>query len=273
MVIPIRCAVDRSGNLFVVDQGAHRVRKVDTSGGISTFAGNGSQGFSGDGGPAAQAAMNNRAGRDYHHLRIESGSCPGPGSDGAWSAVAVEGRRGWRDNGRHDGASLPRTQSQRPGATQRPGPLVTFGKELNRGEREHRGRHIASDGSRAGRAAGDLHTRRSVERRHPWRGWQHRGIIQPGVARRSPLTGLGPVSNTPASGAAASLTTLSNTVVQPKMTIGGFDAPVIFWGLTPGFIGLYQVNVTGPAAVASGTVDLTVQANGVTSNTAKIVIR
>ena len=87
------------------------------------------------------------------------------------------------------------------------------------------------------------------------------------------LTGLGPVSNTPASGEAASLTTLSNTLVQPKVTIGGFDAPVIFSGLTPGFIGLYQVNVTVPAAVASGTVDLTVQANGVTSNTAKIVIR
>ena len=57
------------------------------------------------------------------------------------------------------------------------------------------------------------------------------------------------------------------------MTIGGFDAPVIFSGLTPGFIGLYQINVTVPAAVASGTVDLTVQANGVTSNTAKIAIR
>ena len=59
MVIPIRCAVDRRGNLFIVDQGAHRVRRVDTSGSINTFGGNGSQGFSGDGGPAAQAAMNN----------------------------------------------------------------------------------------------------------------------------------------------------------------------------------------------------------------------
>ncbi len=59
MVIPIRCAVDQSGNLFIVDQGAHRVRKVDTNGMITTYAGNGSQGFSGDGGAATQAAMNN----------------------------------------------------------------------------------------------------------------------------------------------------------------------------------------------------------------------
>jgi uncharacterized protein (TIGR03437 family) len=59
MVIPIRCAVDSSGNLFIVDQGAHRIRKVDGSGTITTYAGNGTQGFSGDGGPATQAEMNN----------------------------------------------------------------------------------------------------------------------------------------------------------------------------------------------------------------------
>jgi uncharacterized protein (TIGR03437 family) len=87
------------------------------------------------------------------------------------------------------------------------------------------------------------------------------------------LTGLGPVDNPPATGAAASLTTLSPTIIKPQVTIGGFDAALVFSGLTPGFIGLYQVNATVPAAVASGLVDLTVQANGVTSNTAKIAIR
>jgi uncharacterized protein (TIGR03437 family) len=59
MVIPIRCAVDSSGNLYIVDQGAHRVRKVDGAGTITAYAGNGVQGFSGDGGPATQAEMNN----------------------------------------------------------------------------------------------------------------------------------------------------------------------------------------------------------------------
>ncbi|HUE00088.1 MAG TPA: IPT/TIG domain-containing protein [Bryobacteraceae bacterium] len=58
-VIPIRCAVDLSGNLFIVDQGAFRVRKVDSSGTITAYAGTGAQGFSGDGGPATQAEMNN----------------------------------------------------------------------------------------------------------------------------------------------------------------------------------------------------------------------
>jgi len=59
MVLPIRCAVDTSGNLYIADQGAHRIRKVDGSGNISTYAGTGAQGFSGDSGPATQATMNN----------------------------------------------------------------------------------------------------------------------------------------------------------------------------------------------------------------------
>lgn len=59
MVIPIRCAVDSTGNLFIVDQGAFRIRKVDGNGIITTYAGTGAQGFSGDGGPAVDAVMNN----------------------------------------------------------------------------------------------------------------------------------------------------------------------------------------------------------------------
>ena len=60
MFLPIRCAVDSGGNLYIVDQGAHVIRKVTPAGAISTFAGiNNSQGFSGDNGPAAAAMMNN----------------------------------------------------------------------------------------------------------------------------------------------------------------------------------------------------------------------
>ena len=59
MVIPIRCAVDGSGNLFIVDQGAFKIRKVDGNGIITTYAGTGAQGFSGDGGPATLAEFNN----------------------------------------------------------------------------------------------------------------------------------------------------------------------------------------------------------------------
>ena len=55
---PIGVAVDGDGNLFIADRGNRRVRRVDgTSGIVTTFAGTGEAGFSGDGGPAAEAQL------------------------------------------------------------------------------------------------------------------------------------------------------------------------------------------------------------------------
>jgi sugar lactone lactonase YvrE len=56
---PIGIAVDGSGNLYISDQANNRIRKVNTSGIISTIAGNGIGGFSGDGGPANSAQLTN----------------------------------------------------------------------------------------------------------------------------------------------------------------------------------------------------------------------
>ena len=53
-----RMAYDRVGNLFFADTENNRIRKVDTAGVITTIAGTGTAGFSGDGGPAAQAQIN-----------------------------------------------------------------------------------------------------------------------------------------------------------------------------------------------------------------------
>ena len=52
---PRGIVLDSSGDLYIADAFNFRVRKVDTSGIISTFAGDGMQGFSGDGGPAIDA--------------------------------------------------------------------------------------------------------------------------------------------------------------------------------------------------------------------------
>ena len=51
-------AVDRWGNLYLSDTDNHRVRKISTSGVITTLAGTGVAGFSGDGGPATAAQLN-----------------------------------------------------------------------------------------------------------------------------------------------------------------------------------------------------------------------
>lgn len=50
-------AADRLGNIYLSDTDHHRVRKVDRYGIITTIAGTGSPGFSGDGGPAASAQL------------------------------------------------------------------------------------------------------------------------------------------------------------------------------------------------------------------------
>jgi uncharacterized protein (TIGR03437 family) len=51
-------AADAWGNLFVADTDHHRVRRISPAGIVSTLAGTGTAGFSGDGGPAAAAQLN-----------------------------------------------------------------------------------------------------------------------------------------------------------------------------------------------------------------------
>jgi len=60
-------------------------------------------------------------------------------------------------------------------------------------------------------------------------------------------TGLGAVTNQPASGGISPSGPLAVSMVTPNVTIGNVAARVLFAGLAPGYIGLYQVNVEVPA--------------------------
>jgi sugar lactone lactonase YvrE len=51
-------AADRNGSIYIADAGANRVRKIAADGEITTLAGTGAAGYSGDGGPATAAKLN-----------------------------------------------------------------------------------------------------------------------------------------------------------------------------------------------------------------------
>lgn len=65
-------------------------------------------------------------------------------------------------------------------------------------------------------------------------------------------TGLGPVDNQPPTDVASPAGPFATTQQPVSVLIGGADAPVLFSGLAPGFVGLYQVNAQVPAASSKG---------------------
>ena len=110
---PAGVAVDAAGNLYIADQGNQRIRKVDAGGTISTVAGNGTAGYSGDNGPATAASLSSpysvavdAAGNlyiaDLNNQRIRKVD-----AGGTISTVAGNGTRGFAgDNGAATAASL-----------------------------------------------------------------------------------------------------------------------------------------------------------------------
>jgi uncharacterized protein (TIGR03437 family) len=90
-------------------------------------------------------------------------------------------------------------------------------------------------------------------------------------------TGLGDVTNRPATGTAASETTLSSLRFSATVKIGAVDAPVAFAGLAPPgpnprTAGVYEINALVPAGRPSGDMPVVVSAGGVQSNPVNISI-
>jgi sugar lactone lactonase YvrE len=100
---PSGVAMDSVGNVYIADRYNNRIRKV-SNGAIATVAGNGAQGYSGDGGPAASAQLNNPWGvavdsadnlyiADYGNWRIRKVS------NGVITTVAGNGTPGFSGDG------------------------------------------------------------------------------------------------------------------------------------------------------------------------------
>jgi uncharacterized protein (TIGR03437 family) len=78
-------------------------------------------------------------------------------------------------------------------------------------------------------------------------------------------TGFGPLRSAGTAG-------LQQTVLAPRVSIGGVQAEVLYSGLTPGLLGLYQVNVRVAESVPPGTQLLSVTVGGMRSNEVKVRI-
>lgn len=85
--------------------------------------------------------------------------------------------------------------------------------------------------------------------------------------------GLGPVDPTPPTGEPALAQPLSWTRVKPRVVIGGKEAEVIFHGLAPRNVALYQLDVVVPKDAPTGLQEVTVSIGGVTSKAALLPVQ
>jgi uncharacterized protein (TIGR03437 family) len=87
------------------------------------------------------------------------------------------------------------------------------------------------------------------------------------------FTGSGPVSPAAKDGTPLRSDTLTWATAAYSAQIGTAAATVSFAGLTPGFIGLGQMNIVVPPTLAPGVYPLTITIDGQTSNSATIAVK
>jgi uncharacterized protein (TIGR03437 family) len=86
------------------------------------------------------------------------------------------------------------------------------------------------------------------------------------------VSGMGSTTTSYASGQQASLTDLAPAKIQPTVTVDGANATVLYAGLTPGGIGLYQINFTVPTSTRPGDATVVITQNGIVANVTKLPV-
>ncbi len=307
--IPHDVAFDGAGNLFIADAGNNRVRKVNTSGLISTVAGMGMNGFSGDGGPATNAMLDfpwglttNAMGSVYiadrvnNRVRAVSVSMGGPPSLTENSTVNAASFATTIAPGTivsifgEDFANTSIGASTVPLTTVLGDTSVTFNGVaaplffVSNGQINALapvGLSTSVAASIQVRRGGSLSAVRSA----------NVAPVSPGIFIVDQASGAGAVlhasdfslvsSSSPArpgeylvifcTGLGALQSAAPETKDRPQVNIAGLPATVTYSGLAPGFEGLYQINAQAPAGLPTGQQPVQINILGVSSNTATIV--
>lgn len=95
---------------------------------------------------------------------------------------------------------------------------------------------------------------------------------KPGETLTIYLVGMGATTPPVASGTPAPSSPLASVPPNVQVTVAGQTASISFAGLTPGGVGLYQINFQVPTGATTGSLDVAITQNGVSANATKLVV-
>jgi uncharacterized protein (TIGR03437 family) len=307
---PQGVAIDAAGNVYIADSVNNRIRKVATNGIITTIAGTGKQGYTGDGGLATSAqfyspdgvALDNAGNvyvSDTHNsvIRVLQPTLPTISSGGVGNAFSFKPQISPGAFASVFGtgfglatispAATPNLPTSAGGVSVTVNGLASALSYVSAGQINFQVPWETAVGTASvvvtvnGGPSNALSVPvvsagpglYSVAENADFSLNTPSNAAAAGSTIIAYLTGSGPVNPTPADGAPSPSNPLAQATSTVTATIGTATAQVSFVGLTPGTVGLLQANIVIPAGLTPGAYPLTVTIGGQASNTASINVK
>jgi uncharacterized protein (TIGR03437 family) len=310
---PAAVAVDAAGQLYIADTLNSRIRLVTTAGLITTIAGTGRPSYSGDGGPATNAALYDPPGvavdtagnvyvADANNERVRllqvvptvfSGGVVNAASFaaeispgalatvfGSGFAAATTSASALPLTNKLGGVSVNVNNQAAPVLFVSPGQVnfqVPFETSVGTASVTVSGNGLTSSAVNVPvmTAAPGLFfdsSGHAIVQNQEFSLNSPTNPAKVGSTITAYLTGSGPLDHTVTDGAATPGSPLSSATSTTAATFGTVTAQVSFTGLTPGFVGLLQMNVVVPATLSTQDYLLTLSIAGQKSNAATVSV-
>jgi uncharacterized protein (TIGR03437 family) len=300
---PMDVKADALGNIFVADTGNNRVRRIDPSGTITTVAGTGIPGRGADGIAATASALNFPCAlaldadgslyivdwQNYLIRKVTFAAAPSIAAGGIVNGASFTSAVAPGSLISIFGTSLSGASAVEVNGTAVPLIAVTPGQiNAQLPYETAAGAATAVVVTPAGRSAAATFTVSPIAcgvfayagSDRAIAANQDNSLNSPAIPESRGraivlyMTGLGAVSPAVGTGQTAPPDALSSAAATVHATVGGVPATVLFAGLTPGFIGLGQVNVLVPDGAPTGdAVPVILESSGQTSKTVTVSIR